>query len=666
MSTATTTKKERYSRKQVLSFPWSDYQRQAIDFVRHGTGHGMVEAVAGSGKTKLLEGIVAATPSSAKVCVLAFNKHIAVELENRIPPSAASISTAHSMGKTLLIRHFGGEVFEPNDRKYQQLAAQALYSLSSTYLEYLALERESREESLRLYPVPPPNVTDESAKGKAFFRALSRYLVNLTHYVQVTLTAPTPAKIKRLIEYYDLDPNDDDGFSSELAHEWLVPLVRDVLERGEQEAVNRNIGLDDLIWLPHQWDLKAPLKDYVLVDEVQDANAALTSLYLRLAGESGRLIVVGDPKQAIYGFSGSTTDAWKGLQSKLSPVRLPLSVCYRCPRSHVALAQLLVPQIQPATEAPEGKVTALNPQAVFETVQPGDLLLCRLTAPLVSLCLKLIAGGRKAKVRGRNLGEQLGTLAKRAVGDATYPSEFLGTLEQYCSKKIAVYQAADEEMRAETLQDQWEALRACFDYFGLECSNLQAFSKRVEDLFCDDNERPPIVLSTIHRAKGDEAARVFILGSNWMPFIKRCKQEWQTEQEWHLTYVALTRCKWIKDQPESGSLYLVPLPRKRGETVRLEDLEHPLGGMALHESPWANTAANDKQPETYIAAHGFKVGDVVHKRYFLGWTGTVTGFLDAFTLEVQWIGDGYSVPVQATELRAENEPYQGYREDLAA
>ena len=57
----------------------------------------------------------------------------------------------------------------------------------------------------------------------------------------------------------------------------------------------------------------------------------------------------------------------------------------------------------------------------------------------------------------------------------------------------------------------------------------------------DGSQSPVLTLSTVHKSKGREWDRVFILGrSKYMP-SPYAKQEWQQAQETNLEYVAITR-----------------------------------------------------------------------------------------------------------------------------
>jgi superfamily I DNA/RNA helicase len=57
-------------------------------------------------------------------------------------------------------------------------------------------------------------------------------------------------------------------------------------------------------------------------------------------------------------------------------------------------------------------------------------------------------------------------------------------------------------------------------------------------------ERPTtIVLSTVHKSKGREWDRVYILGRDQLMPSRYARQDWQVQQELNLIYVAITRAK---------------------------------------------------------------------------------------------------------------------------
>jgi superfamily I DNA/RNA helicase len=70
---------------------------------------------------------------------------------------------------------------------------------------------------------------------------------------------------------------------------------------------------------------------------------------------------------------------------------------------------------------------------------------------------------------------------------------------------------------------------------------VEALCTEINALF--DDSAGFVSLSTIHRAKGLESERVFVLEANTLPLSWSGQRPDQAEQERNLLYVALTRAK---------------------------------------------------------------------------------------------------------------------------
>jgi DNA helicase-2/ATP-dependent DNA helicase PcrA len=81
---------------------------------------------------------------------------------------------------------------------------------------------------------------------------------------------------------------------------------------------------------------------------------------------------------------------------------------------------------------------------------------------------------------------------------------------------------------------------ACYESF-TDARTVDDLSRAIENLFSDQDSA--IVLSTVHRAKGLEADRVFILCPEKLPLVWKGQRPEQFQQELHLRYVGLTRSK---------------------------------------------------------------------------------------------------------------------------
>ncbi|MGG6262893.1 UvrD-helicase domain-containing protein [Leptolyngbya sp. AN03gr2] len=564
--------KPRYNRKKILDFPWSILQLAVFEEIRTGSEHLMIESVAGSGKTRTIEGIVASLQPGTSILVAAFNRHIAAELSTRIPPSIATVSTAHKIGKMLLTRLFHGAPPRIDEGKYRRICQQLINHLAVHWNEYETLRTESSVDPARQFPIAPPNVSGPLPSDKARNRLLRRHLEKLVHFAQVSLMSPKLTEVHTMAEHYALGTKVIADCTEAQIQYWIYPLVIEAMKIGGEQALQAKVvGLDDLVWLPNILNLKPSTpKDVVILDEAQDSSQAIAQLYRRMAGPNGRIILVGDGCQSIMGFAGASPSIWQQFKQELKPKSCPLNVCYRCPTSHLDLARFFVPDITPRSDAPIGEIKVSNFDTVIEEIIPGDLVICRFNAPLVRACLRLIRKGIRARVRGKNIAEDLVQLAIDAFHEENFPRGFQNQIHNHCQSRIKTLREEEESEAADLLQDTQDALISCFRSFGQKCSSLNQFCEAINQLFCGEEEHPAVVLCSIHRAKGDEAKRVVILGSNLLPYPLQGKQEWQIAQERNLTYVAITRA--------IETLILVPI---EWADQHANYLDHPYGGMNI-------------------------------------------------------------------------------------
>ena len=172
-------------------------------------------------------------------------------------------------------------------------------------------------------------------------------------------------------------------------------------------------------------------------------------------------------------------------------------------------------------------------------VKNGDLVLCRLTAPLVSLCIRLIKQRIPARVRGRDIGKQLITLAKDAIGRRPW-SELESALDDYLEASLlTLSKRKNPENAIQAVTDKVDGVRACQE--GFRSQSFEEFAASVEGIFSDGNAL--VDLCSIHRSKGLEADDVYIICPEKLPLIYKNQQDWQLEQENNLDYVSRTRSK---------------------------------------------------------------------------------------------------------------------------
>ena len=223
---------------------------------------------------------------------------------------------------------------------------------------------------------------------------------------------------------------------------------------------------------------------------------------------------------------------------------LPLSVTYRCPQKHVRLARRFAPAIQAAPGAVEGRVTAIPEGALSRYVTPGDLVLCRINAPLVETCLRLIQQRVPAQVLGRDIAGKLVSDAKLVFKQGL--EDWKAKLNRFEAREVeGIKQAKLPQDVTERMvyrrEDELACLRAVVqDAVRGGVTTLKELETRIDGLFGD--ARGMVTLSTVHRAKGKEADNVFILLPHLMP-LPNAETPEEREAEDCVRFVAVTRAK---------------------------------------------------------------------------------------------------------------------------
>lgn len=452
----------------------SAQQEAFFSFVATGTGHGLLRARAGTGKTTTITGAVARAPRTARVLVLAFNKRIADELGPRIAKLGrrnADVRTLHSLGLAAM-RKAWGVSGAPDKTRDRRLCVAALGAKNARYANELKAVVSLCKARLAV---------DEEAITRAVLAA------------------------------------DLAGLNVTTAVEAVQSVLVASLER------DGTFSFDDMVFVPAAHGWRTGSYDLVFVDEAQDMSAAQLVLAQAALAPAGRLMLVGDDRQAIYAWRGADEDGINRLAAELDAAEYPLSTTYRCARAIVAEAARVVPDLEAAPGAPEGVVRAVYWGPDW---RPGDAVLSRLNAPLIGLALAALRGGVPARIQGRDIAAGLEQWV-RGLGCAAAPS-LLRAAEAWRDEELTRLDA-DDDARETEVRDRVETLRALAE--GL--TDTAAVLRRLGELFGDEGDA--LVFSSVHRAKGLEWERVFLVADSFRPSRSR--------EEENLWYVALTRAK---------------------------------------------------------------------------------------------------------------------------
>ena len=466
----------------------------------------LINSVAGSGKTTTIVKALNFIPSNESTIFLAFNKDIVKELKTRVPQHV-KVATLHSLGFKEVLFHFGKEVTVDDNKISKIIDVDSL-----TW----GLTEEDR-----------PAYCDRVEK-----------LVNMFRFS----LPQSMSEVLELCEKFDIELLNGE-----------IDKAKEVLLKSRKNV--SQFDFMDMIYFPaHRKDMRIKKFKNVFVDECQDLNPAQHAFLKKIVDPNGgRIIAVGDPFQAIYGFTGADVDSFNSLK-KLFPntIELPLACSYRCGSDIIKHAQQIVPHIEASEFASKGCVKAGS----YKDIQDGDFVLCRNTKPLVSLCMKFISEGRKATIKGKDIGKNLINMVKSTKAKTN--DGVFGALDRQYDKLIKKLKATNPNKdvtklsTAVSMEDKINALRV----ISLECKSKlpEEMIDAINNIF-SDTEKTGIILSTMHKSKGLEADNVFIIEAQLNPAFYAAK-EWQMAQELNLMYVARTRAKksltyvedWISDE----------------------------------------------------------------------------------------------------------------------
>jgi superfamily I DNA/RNA helicase len=469
-------------------FTHSKYQLGLFNEIEEGTGNILVKAVAGSSKTySIVESLNHISPMKS-IAFFAFNTHIVEELKTKTP-SYVDITTLHSFGWRHMQVYYRGVKLNPN-KVYQ-------------YCEKLLKFKIKAED-----------------RGWYFMT-----IVRLIELIKFNITL-SKNKLLEMASLHNMD------YITEEILKDAINVFHVTLED------KRQFDFTDMIYVPAILDdIRIKQYDIVFVDECQDLSIAQQQLlYRAVKRKGGRLIAVGDPRQAIYGFAGSDAMSFKRLEERPNTTILPLSVCYRCAKEIVYKAQEIVDEIEPYEESPEG---VYRTDGKIHEMRRGDWVLCRNVKPLIILYIDLITKGKSAHIKGEDIGRSIIALLKQTK-QKSMDGIISKLIDKYKQVRADLAKKGHKNLEKHPKLGQLQEHISIIMFLSEKFNTVAEVEKAIGRMFKDKGDG--ILLSTIHKAKGLENDRVFLICLDLIP-SKYAIKPWQIEQEENLLYVAYTRAK---------------------------------------------------------------------------------------------------------------------------
>lgn len=472
---------------------WSTQQKAIFEFFANGRGNLVVRARAGTGKTTTIIEAVNYAGHESAILLAAFNKRIATELSKRLAAPNVEAKTLHGLGFAFIRRQW-------------------------TNVKVDAAVDVDRARAACGGKNAPDEIVGLVKKLAALLKNMSPFVMSLDDVADIA-------------SMFDCTPDVDWAPQG-----WDLDAVCDAAVRARDAAKDRDeagrISFDDMIFIPLANNFARPWFSMVVVDETQDMNYAQLLLVQKACKPRGRIVVVGDDCQAIYGFRGADADGLDRLKRELSATELGLTITYRCGKRIVDVAAKMVPDFVAAEGNADGIVDSIDEEALVGRAQIGDFILSRKNAPLMAICLSLLRSGIRARIEGRDIAAGLkAIIAKFRAKSVPNFIEKVGTWKTKQTARAMVLDAEIAEAKVNQIDDQAATLVALAE----GCASINEIYTRCDTLFGDAETSPPaVVCSSVHKAKGLEADHVFVLDATLST---------RTREERNIYYVAVTRAK---------------------------------------------------------------------------------------------------------------------------
>ena len=289
--------------------------QQQLEVATHVSGPLLVVAGPGSGKTRVLteriRHLLTNVPGHFRILALTFTNKAAEEMKERLQDlggerDRAFIGTLHGFCLELLSERGALVGVEGTPNIFEQF--------------------KDRKEVLERAVEEDPYLSDELgqiADPKDRRKEIDRWLAAISHVKThpITCAAVEDGDIARVLEAYDA------GMRACNAYDFDDLLL-----------LSYRLLVDN----PKVGDIYRRLYKFISIDEAQDMNEAQYAVIMALCGDTHRnLMMVGDPRQSIYGFNTSSPEFMQRFGSDFVAKRVELTANYRSSLAIVEFAQTL-------------------------------------------------------------------------------------------------------------------------------------------------------------------------------------------------------------------------------------------------------------------------------------------------------------------------------------
>lgn len=577
----------------------SPEQKRIYDFIDNRYGSAIINAVAGAGKTSTLIECANRLSQNPKLYMLfcAFNTSISLEIKEKTKTiDNLRVHTIHSLGLKLLREAGLTTTVEDEDERpegYEDENEQTKDTADRNKYKKLLQAPEVWDDILPY----AAGLEDEKKEGdneeEKTYNQFQSDLLRICEKYRISIPEDSLDAFAQMLEHYKSTLK-----YKEFAIEQYYHAAKVLLDKGVEVLQKKHVyDYADMLYMPIRLNLQTSFRfPVVFIDECQDLSRAQIEIVKKYCMDNARVIAVGDPYQSIYGFNGADDQSFEHVKEEFRITReLPLSHTFRCPQSVVRHVKRNFEMEFNGAKEVRGKCMEIAREDAVKIVQASDLVLARDRRSLINFAFDLIREKKEFYIRKED--------ADKITDELRAPFKSKKQLRQKLTAPIIrrMLESVEGQANDSTKKETIKALEMLKDLIenDWKVNSGEELIDKIKEFIKEKKEvdgakdKKPIVLSTIHSAKGLEEKNVFLLNYEYLGESKEERQAWENQQEQNLKYVGITRAK--------EALYMVT---NNPYTDLLEEDPEEITGQewyrqALDQPEWKERREEIKQTDNY-------------------------------------------------------------------